>query len=124
MIVKIKGSDSLIVTTDSCALTGTDRTYVPKSGETSGYIIEEGVARLPDRSAFVGSIAACDRLIRVLTKECGINLLESVKMLTKNPAKLLHLNTGVIAEGYDADIIVFDEDINVSDVFVKGKKHS
>ena len=77
---------------------------------------------LPDRSAFAGSIATCDRLIRVLTQECGIDLLESVKMLTKNPAKLLHLNTGIIAAGYDADIIVFDDDINISDIFVRGNK--
>ena len=121
MIVKLKGTDRLIVTTDSCALTGNEE-IKNHSVSASSYIIEDGVAKLPDRSAFAGSIATCDRLIRVLTKECGIDLLESVKMLTKNPAKLLHLNTGIIAAGYDADIIVFDEDINISDIFVRGNK--
>jgi N-acetylglucosamine-6-phosphate deacetylase len=28
----------------------------------------------------------------------------------------------MIATGYDADIIVFDEDIKVSDIFIAGRK--
>ena len=43
-------------------------------------------------------------------------------MLTENPAKLLGINKGKIEIGKDADIIVFESDINVSDVFVMGKK--
>ena len=43
-------------------------------------------------------------------------------MLTEIPAKLLKVNKGVLLKGFDADIIVFDDDINVTDVFVSGKK--
>jgi N-acetylglucosamine-6-phosphate deacetylase len=43
-------------------------------------------------------------------------------MLTEVPARILGLNKGAISAGLDADIIVFDTDINVSDVFVLGKK--
>ena len=121
MIVKIKGFDRVIATTDSCDLTGTDQTVLDSKSATS-YIIEDGVAKLRDRSAFAGSIATGDRLIRVLTKECGFGMVESVKTLTKNPAKLLGLPKGLLCTGYDADVIVFDEDVNVSDIFVMGKK--
>jgi N-acetylglucosamine-6-phosphate deacetylase len=29
---------------------------------------------------------------------------------------------GKLEEGYDADLLVFDEDINISHVFIEGKK--
>lgn len=120
MILKIKGTDKVILTTDSLSVAG--------SGVTEGvlaatpFIIEDGVAKLPDRTAFAGSIATADTLVRTLTQSCGISLCESVKMLTKNPARLLGLNKGEIAVGKDADLIAFDEDVNVSAVFVMGKK--
>ena len=120
MIIKIKGTDGVILTTDSLDVAGSD----VKCGNYSdtAFIIEDGVAKLPDRSAFAGSVATANVLIRTLTKECGFGVAESVKMLTKNPAKLFGLNKGELSEGYDADIVVFDDDINVSDVFVLGEK--
>ena len=120
MIINIKGTDKVILTTDSLSVAGSDI----KVGNLAGtdFIIEDGVARMLDRSAFVGSVATSDVLIRTLTSDCGFGICESVKMLTENPAKLLGLNKGKIAVGKDADLIVFDSDINVSDVFVMGKK--
>ena len=43
-------------------------------------------------------------------------------MLTEVPAKILKVNKGMIATGYDADIIVFDEEIKVSDIFIAGRR--
>ena len=43
-------------------------------------------------------------------------------MLTEIPARLMNLSKGKLEGGMDADIIVFDEDIRVSDVFVNGEK--
>ena len=120
MIIKIKGTDRVILTTDSIEAAGTNE---PRGRfSDTEYIIEDGVAKLTDRSAFAGSIATGDVLIRTLTKECGYGIPESVKMLTKNPAKLFSLNKGEIKKGFDADIIAFDRDINVTDVFVMGNK--
>ena len=120
LILKIKGTDKVILPTDSLEIAGTD----VKEGVMSGveYIVEEGVCRLKDRSAFAGSVATANRLIRVITKEAGASIVDGVKMLTYNPAKIFNLNTGEIKVGKDGDIIVFDDDINVSDVFVKGDK--
>jgi N-acetylglucosamine-6-phosphate deacetylase len=42
--------------------------------------------------------------------------------MTEVPAALLGLNKGCIREGADADLIVFNEQIQVSDVFVGGQK--
>ena len=120
LILKIKGTDRVALITDSLAPAGTDaKTCKGISGE---YIILDGVARLPDLSAFAGSIATADRLIRVMTGEADVPLCDAVKMLTEIPARIMGLNKGKLAVGYDADIIVFDEGINIGAAFVGGKK--
>lgn len=120
LIIKIKGTDRVILCTDSLALAGTDIT----EGVTLGteFIIEDGVCKLKDRSAFAGSIATADVLVRTLVKEVGASVEESVKMLTKVPAELLGLNKGMLKKGLDADIIVFDGDINIKKIIVMGKE--
>ena len=118
MIVKIKGADKTLLCTDSLAIAGTDI----KEGVMSGteFIVEDGVCKLKDRSAFAGSIATADRLVRVMTKECGYDVVTAVKMITETPAKIAKINAGSIEKGKRADIVVFDDEINVESVFVNG----
>jgi len=120
MIVKIKGDERVALITDSLEIAGTDI----KEGVMSGteFIVEDGVCKLKDRSAFAGSVATANLLIKTLVKDCGFDVPTAVKMLTQTPAELLKLNKGVLVKGYDADVVVFDEDFNVTDVFVDGKK--
>ncbi len=120
MIVKVKGADKVALITDSLEIAGTDIT----EGEMSGtpFIVEDGVCKLKDRSAFAGSVATADRLIQVMTKECGFEVAAAVEMLTKVPAEILKVKKGSLQAGYDADIVVFNQEITVSDVFVGGKK--
>ena len=101
------------------AIAGTDI----KEGVMNGieYIVEEGVCRLKDRSAFAGSVATANCLIKTLIN-CGYSIPTAVKMLTEVPANIMGYNKGKLEPNYDADVIVFDNDINVSDVFVMGKK--
>jgi len=58
--------------------------------------------------------------------EAGLPLHEAVDMITKNPAKLLRIDykTGSIAEGKAADLVVFDKDIQVKQVYVDGNRVS
>lgn len=120
MTVKIKGVDKVALITDSLTIAGTDI----KSGTIAGtdFIVEDGVCKLTDRSAFAGSIAAADDLIRFTAFDCGFGIERAVKMMTDTPAKIMRLNKGRIEKGFDADIIVFDGNIKVSDVFVGGNK--
>lgn len=122
LIIKIKGMDKVALVTDSLPAAGLQQ----KSGIMSGtaYIVEDGVAKLTDRSAFAGSIATADVLIRVLVKECGFSVADAVSMLTAVPARILGVKKGCLQPGYDADILAFDGDIQVSDVFVGGKKRA
>ena len=120
MIIKIKGTDKVALITDSLEIAGTDI----KEGVMSGteFIVEDGVCKLKDRSAFAGSVATADKLIKTLVFDCGYGVPTAVKMLTEVPAKILKVNKGMIAAGYDADIIVFDEEIKVSDIFIAGRR--
>jgi N-acetylglucosamine-6-phosphate deacetylase len=119
LILKLKGTDHTILCTDSLAIAGTD----VKEGITMGteFVIEDGVCKLKDRSAFAGSIATSDTLVRTLVHEVGISVPETIKMMTKVPAKLLGINKGTLESGMDADIVIFDDDIRIRDVFVIGK---
>ena len=118
MIIKIKGTDKVALITDSLEIAGTDITEGVMSG--TEFIVEDGVCKLKDRSAFAGSVATADRLIQTLVTECGYEIPTAVKMLTEVPAKILKVNKGKIAENYDADIIAFDKNMQIQDVFVGG----
>ncbi len=118
LIYKIKGSDKICLVTDSLAVAGTENSTGVMSG--TRYIIEDDVCKLYDRSAFAGSIATADRCVRVCTKEADIPLAEAVKMMTKIPAEILKLNKGQIKAGFDADIVVFDDNVNIKKVILGG----
>ncbi len=120
LICKQKGYDHICMVTDAIAAAGMESMG---DGCLSGvnFIIEDGVAKLVDRSAFCGSIATTDRLVRVAVKEAGVPLLSAVKMMTENPARILGIHAGVLEEGARADVVVFDDDIQVQAVFAGGE---
>ncbi len=120
MIIKIKGTDKVALITDSLEIAGTDI----KEGIMSGteFIVEDGVCKLKDRSAFAGSVATADCLIRTLVKGCGYSIPTAVKMLTEVPAKILKINKGALEAGKDADIVVFNEQIEIESIFLNGKR--
>ncbi len=89
LIYKIKGADKIALITDSLALAGTSETH--GFMQSTEFVIEDGVCKLMDRSAFAGSIATADRLLRVAVKEANISLLDAVKILTKTPAAIMGL---------------------------------
>jgi len=119
MIVKIKGIDRVSLVTDAIRVAGSTQTQ----GDIGGvrFIIEDDVAKLPDRSAFAGSVATADKLLRVCVKEAGFSVPDAVRMLSANPARILGVNAGTIAPGKLPDIVVFDDDIVIGAVFVGGK---
>ena len=86
-------------------------------------IIEDGVAKMPDRSCFAGSVATADRLVRTMIRDGGCSLEEAVRMMTRNPAVFMGIadRKGAIAPGKDADIVIFDDDINVGVTIINGK---
>lgn len=123
LIYKIKGVDNICLVTDSMRGAGMPNglSILGRKEDGMQCIIEDGVAKLMDRTAFAGSVATADRLVRVFSKEAGISIADSVKMITENPAKILGLSSkGRIQEGFDADIIIFDKNVNIKVVIASG----
>lgn len=119
MLYKIKGADNICLVTDAMRCCGVDAEVSSIGGLPCK--IKNGVACLMDESAFAGSIATSDRLVRFCVNEVGIGICEAVKMITINPAKVMGLqNKGRLEHGYDADIVIFDKNINIKNVIVKG----
>ncbi len=126
LIYKVKGSDRILLVTDAMRAAGLPEGGTSVLGSKKGgvqVLIEDGVAKMPDRSSFAGSIATSDRLVRTYRDQGGVNLVEAVKMMTLTPATLMKIDDkkGSLAIGKDADVILFDEGVDVSMVMINGK---
>ncbi|QNL49293.1 N-acetylglucosamine-6-phosphate deacetylase [Olivibacter sp. SDN3] len=125
LVYKIKGPDKIALITD--AMRGAAMPAGPsmlgniKNGLP--VIIEDDVAKLPDRSSFAGSVATTNRLIRTMVQLADISLTEAIKMLTYTPARIMGVTDkkGSLAVGKDADIVILDQDFNVHQTIIKGK---
>ena len=86
-------------------------------------IIEDGVAKIPDKSSFAGSVATADRLVRTMINVAEVPLVDTIKMMTINPAKIMRINQikGSLAIGKYADIVIFDKNISVLYTIIEGR---
>ena len=125
LVYKIKGPGKVALITDAMRAAAMPPGDSVLGGLKNGLkvIVEDGVAKMPDRSAFAGSVATADRLLRTMMTMADVPLLEAVQMATATPARIMKIadKKGSIALGMDADIVVFDEGINVEMTMVKGK---
>ena len=125
LAIKCKGYDKLMLVSDSGPLAGyPEGKYEADFGPMKiPVIIEDGVCKPPARNCFLGSVATGDRLVRTVYKKCDVPLWGAVRMASKTPAR--HCGyagiKGEITVGADADLVIFDDDINVSAVYLMGK---
>lgn len=124
LIYKIKGPGRIALITD--AMRGA---AMPEGDSILGnrktgmkVIIEDGVAKLPDRTAFAGSVATANELVRNMVKMAEVPVHEAVQMMTSTPARILGVENrkGRLTEGMDADITICDGAFNVQAVMVMG----
>ena len=123
LIYKVKGSDRIALTTDSMRAAGMPEgpSILGKLDNGMEVIVEDGVAKILDRTAFAGSVATSDRLIRTMINLAEVSLPEAIKMATETPARIIGAKSkGKLEAGYDADVIIFDEGINVMRTIIGG----
>lgn len=125
LIYKIKGPDKIALVTDSIRAAGMPEgeTLLGSLGKGQLAIVEDGVAKLPDRTAFAGSVATTDRLVRNMINLADVPLNEAVRMMTRTPAAIIGLDKrkGSLAAGKDADIIIFNDNIDIQMTMVGGR---
>ena len=86
-------------------------------------MVEDGVAKLMDRSAFAGSVATADRLLQTMVHGAGLPLLDVIQMMSAVPARILGLSqeTGSIQAGLSADLILLNTQLEVNLTMVQGR---
>ena len=131
LVYRLKGSDRVTLCTDAIRATGLpDGEYLQGSLENGiRFLVEDGVAMRPDRSSLAGSVATTDRLVRTMARavagspDLAAGIPDAVRMMSATPARVLGLTTkGRLAPGCDADILLFDDQVNISRVFIGGKE--
>ena len=125
LIYKIKGPDRIALITDAmraASLPPGDSILGPLDNGLK-VLVEDGVAKLPDRLSFAGSVATADRLLRTMTQQAHVPLLDAVKMMTATPARIMGKqdSLGSLTVGKAADVVLFDENIDVSMTIIDGK---
>lgn len=123
-VYKFKGPDRTALVTDSMRAAGMPNGIYALGSLNSGrkVLVEDGVAKLMDKSAFAGSIATSNRLIKTMVNLAEVPLVDAVKMMSITPARILRLNNekGSLTQGKDADILIFDENINIKLTMIEG----
>lgn len=126
MVYKNIGADRIALVTDSMRGAGmTEGKSILGSSELGQeVVIEDGVAKMPDRKAFAGSIATADLLVRNMIGLAGASLPDAVMMMTQTPAKIIgrQHSIGTVKPGRRADIILFDKGIKIKKTIIAGEE--
>ena len=84
LVYKIKGPDRTALITDAMRGAGMPEGESILGSLKNGLpvIIEDGVAKLPDRTSFAGSVATFDRLVRNMITMADVPLLDACLLYT------------------------------------------
>jgi N-acetylglucosamine-6-phosphate deacetylase len=124
LIYKIKGPDRIALITDAmrAAAMPPGESVLGSTNNGLKVIVEDGVAKLPDRSAFAGSVATANQLVQTMLNVAEIPLLQTIQMASLTPARIMKIDDkkGSLTAGKDADVVIFDKDINIQLTMVGG----
>ncbi|HZJ77663.1 MAG TPA: N-acetylglucosamine-6-phosphate deacetylase [Clostridia bacterium] len=123
-VTKFKKPEKVALVTDSMRAAGMGEGESTLGSLENGQrvIVEDGVAKLLDRSAFAGSVATMDRLVRNIVTLTDTSICDAVRMASTTPAEIMGYNSkGKIECGADADILIFDDNINIKCTIIDGR---
>lgn len=117
-----KGSNYAIMISDSLRAKN-----CPPGGEydLGGHPIEigeDGLARLKGTDTIAGSTLRMNKGLRILVEEAMVPFESALNSCTINPARALRVDDrkGRLAAGYDADIVVLDDNYDVIQTYCRG----
>jgi N-acetylglucosamine-6-phosphate deacetylase len=113
--------DRVALITDAMAAAGaSDGDYLLGSLEVT---VRDGVALLADGGSIAGSTLTQDKALRLAVTEAGATPQQAVTALTRTPARALGLDgaLGLAAVGYAADLVVWNSDWTVRQVWAAGE---
>jgi len=118
LLFQAKGAGGVILISDGISATG-----MPEGKYMLGGLevtVSGGVCRNAE-GKLAGSTLTLDRALRNIVN-LGASLGDALRMLTLNPASLLGIESkkGSLRHGADADIVLLDESLHVTQVFTRG----
>lgn len=118
-----KGRDYVIMISDSLRAK-----HCPPGGnyQLGGHDIEisdSGLAYLKGTTTIAGSTLFMNRGLRILVEEAMIPFDQALNSCTINPARCLGVDDrkGKLVAGYDADIVVLEDDYRVAQTYCRGR---
>ncbi|WP_407429314.1 N-acetylglucosamine-6-phosphate deacetylase [Arcticibacter sp.] len=125
LVYKIKGAEKTALVTDAMRAAGmpSGESILGSLKDGTRVIVEDDVAKLPDRSAFAGSVATADSLVRNMVRMADVPLIDAIKMISLTPATIMNVDMkkGSLTAGKDADVVLFDDDIRIDTTIINGK---
>lgn len=114
-----KGNDNIILISDAMRAAGLSDGESELGGQV--VIIKDGEARLLD-GALAGSTLNLNLAVKNMVSKFNTSLVDAVKMASLNPAKAIGYETviGSIEAGKYADLLMFDEAINIKHIIKDG----
>jgi N-acetylglucosamine-6-phosphate deacetylase len=84
-------------------------------------LVQDGAARLAD-GTLAGSVLTMDHAVRNMVELAGLPIETVLPLATSTPARILGLDNrkGRIAPGLDADLVILDDHLAVTGVFIRG----
>ena len=84
----------------------------------------DGSAHLTDAKSLAGSTLKVNEGLKVLVEKAMIPWDYAINSCTLNPARYLNVDDrkGKLVAGYDADIVVLNDDYSVEMTYVRGKE--
>ena len=119
ILLNIKGIDNIILVSDSMRAAAMSEGIYELGGQPVE--VKDRSARLKD-GTLAGSILTLDEALRNFKNNTGISIEDVVKTVTVNPSKLIGLDhkKGSLDKEKDADITIFDDEINIRYTFCEG----
>jgi N-acetylglucosamine-6-phosphate deacetylase len=119
LFLHAKGSDRAILITDAISATGMpDGTY-----RLGAFDVQVTGDRCEYQGKLAGSVLTLDRAVRNVMSFAGWKLQETIRLVTLNPARLLGITgqTGMVAPGCDADLVVLSTEGNIVQTIIAGE---
>jgi N-acetylglucosamine-6-phosphate deacetylase len=121
LLIKVKGIERVCFVTDAMPATGMpDGMYFIGNVEA---VVENGIARLPDNSAYAGSVTTMDVCVRNGLSLMELSFKDSLRMATLTPAEIIGVSDrkGSVEKNKNADILVMDGNCNILKTIFQGK---
>jgi N-acetylglucosamine-6-phosphate deacetylase len=121
LAVKVKGVERVCWVTDAMTAAGMPPGRYFVGGVEA--IVEHGIARLPDNTAYASSVTTLDMCVRNGVERVGLSLRDSMRMASLTPATIVGVDDrkGSLGAGIDADVAIMDASANVQLTMARGQ---